>query len=328
MLTLTMSTAGAVLCFMPYETELISESECTTLRAKYANADLYSAKADIDGICVQLYTYDRDHIDMWRDNFYAASDRTRSHAKIFCVKDPNQKLHVDYNLESATAFLYNFDYYGWVKSIALGIAGCLLELGHDVYSVHGAALTIDDVGVTLIAPPKTGKTTQSWGLLRFPNACLISDDWYFVTLGNGRPHIRGSEKNCYIDADIGDVWEEYKPLIKNVKFDGAGRGIANIRWVTGKSSVISAGSLQYILLLEREPADCNIVRELNAHEALEYMLNNDLCNPHQIIRDPYRSALRANFLKQFFLQCKIYMVNTTGTSQETQAAIRKIIVRE
>ncbi len=312
---------------MSYETELISESECAAMRSQYASGCLYTAKADLNGLCIQLFTSDRDHIDMWRDNFYACSDRTRSHARLYCITDAEQPLHVAYEPVSATAFLFNFDYYGWVKSIALGIAGCLLETEHNVFSVHGAALTYCDRGVTFIAPPKTGKTTQSWGLLRSEDACLISDDWFFVTLGGRHPRIRGSEKNCYIDADIGDVWEEYRPLVKNVKFDSNGRGIANVRWVAGPASVIATGSLYSVILLERDPAD-EWAREISAHEALEYMLNNDLCNPHQIVRDPFRTSLRAGFFKKLFESCRVFLVNTTGTPQETQETIRKILGAE
>lgn len=314
---------------MAYESEIISERDCDSFRERYDEEGLFSAKADINGIVVQMFTSDRDHIDMWRDNFYAASDRVRSHARLYCIKDPAEpasKLYFD--PETCTAFLFNFDYYGWVKSIALGIAGYILEGAHGIYSVHGAAINVDDVGVTLIAPSKTGKTTQSWGLLRAENTSLISDDWYFVTFGKGRPQVTGSEKNCYIDADIGDVWEEYRPLVKNVKFDNKGRGIANIRWVTGESSVSQGCSLRYAVLLQRDPLEKETVRKVDSHRALEYMMPSDMCNPHQIVRNPFRGTLRADFFRRMFDQCEVYMVNTTGTPQETQAAIRRIIGAE
>ncbi len=311
---------------MAYESEMISERDCETFREKYNGEGLFSARADINGIVVQMFTSDRDHIDMWRDNFYAASDRVRAHALLYCIKDPSQPASKMYfEPGTCTAFLFNFDYYGWVKSIALGIAGYILEGAHGIHSVHGAAIDVDDVGVTLIAPSKTGKTTQSWGLLRARNASLISDDWYFVTFGGGRPRVTGSEKNCYIDADIGDVWEEYRPLVKNVKFDNKGRGIANIRWVSGESSVSQGCSLRYVVLLQRDPSEKETVRKMDTHSALEYMMSMGMCNPHQVVCNPFRGALRAEFFKKLFSQCEVYMVNTTGTPQETQAAIRRII---
>ena len=310
---------------MAYETTVISEPVCRKLRQTYAPSMLFSAKADIAGICVELLTEDRDHIDMWRDNFYAPSDMVRPHARIICVKDPKRPLSVDFNPETFTAFLYNFDYYGWVKSIALGISGYILESAHDIYSIHGAAIDFDGVGVALIAPSKTGKTTQSWGLLRDANSRLITDDWFFVTFGQGRPSIRGSEKNCYIDADIGDVWDMYKPLVRFVKFDNKGRGIANIRWVTGNTSVEVDASLRYIILLKRDYDDETVSKKLTPDEALDYMLAHDLCNPHQIVRDEFRSSIRKEFFRKVFSECTTYLINTRGTPQETQNEIRRII---
>ena len=310
---------------MAYETTVISTERCLELRGRYAKDLLFFTKADICGICVELQTADRTHMDMWNDNFYAPSDMTRSHARVICVKDPEQPLHVDFDPATFTAILYNFDYYGWVKSIALGISGYILEAAHDIYSVHGAAINCDGVGVALIAPSKTGKTTQSWGLLRHENSQLISDDWFFVTFGSGRPLIRGSEKNCYIDADIGDVWEQYKPLVKNVQFDNKGRGIANVRWVAGRTSVVPNATLRYVILLKRDHDDANVCRELTPDEALEYLSQHDLCNPHQIVRDEFRNSLRRGFLRRLFGQCRTFMVNTIRSPQETQAEIAKIV---
>ena len=310
---------------MAYEVTLIEADRTAELLKRCSSMNYYSSKADINGVCVELFTDNKDYLDMWTDNFYHMSDRVRSHARIYCLEEEGTDLHVEYDLSSHLVFLFNFDYYGWIKSIALGVSGNILEESHGIYSVHGAALDIDGSGVTLIAPSKTGKTTQSWGLLRMPNSHLISDDWYFVKIGGGRPMISGSEKNCYIDADIGDVWEEYKPLVKNVKFDNKGRGIANVRWVTGASSVSQGCSLRYVILLQRNTFEKEVVQKIDSHRALEYLMSADLCNPHQIVRDPFRSTLRANFFKKLFEQCEVYMVNTTGTPQETQAAIRKIV---
>ncbi|MDR1954787.1 MAG: hypothetical protein LBP82_02395, partial [Candidatus Methanoplasma sp.] len=192
---------------MGYEVEVIGPDRAAELRLKYKDLKSYSSKADIFGLCVEFLTEDREHLRMWGDNFYSMSEDIRAHAKIYSISDPFCEMKVLFEPSSNTAFLFNFDYYGWIKSIALGISGNILEEAHNTYSVHGAVLDVDGKGVTLIAPSKTGKTTQSWGLLRMCNTHLISDDWYFVKLGNGRPVAYASEKNCYIDADIGDVWE-------------------------------------------------------------------------------------------------------------------------
>ena len=310
---------------MGYEVEVIDIEEASELRSKYKDMKSFSSKADIFGLCVEFLTEDRDHQEMWGDNFYSMSEDIRAHAKIYSIKDPSYGLKVLFEPMTNTAFLFNFDYYGWIKSIALGISGNILEEAHGTYSVHGAVLDIDGKGVTLIAPSKTGKTTQSWGLLRLKNTHLISDDWYFVKLGTGRPFAYSSEKNCYIDADIGDVWEEYKPLVSHVKFDNNGRGIANIRWVAGESSVIPMTKIRFVFLLKRDAGDRVPIRKLTPEEGLAYLLKNDLCNPHQIIWNAHKEKIRSNFFSEFLSNCEIYLVNTIKTAQETQELIRNII---
>ena len=82
------------------------------------------------------------------------------------MKKPDIQQPVKYDPYTKTAFLTNVDYYGWIKSIALAVAGDILEDEHRIYSVHGAAIDVDCRGVSIIAPSGTGKTTHSWGLLR------------------------------------------------------------------------------------------------------------------------------------------------------------------
>ena len=312
---------------MGYRVEIIGPEEADGLRAKYRGMKSFSSKVDIRGLCMEFLTEDREHNEMWVDNFYSISDHVRAHARIYSITEPDEPMRVLYEPITHTAFLFNFDYYGWIKSIGLGISGNILEESHDLYSVHGAVLDIDGKGVTLIAPSKTGKTTQSWGLLRMDNAHLISDDWYFVKLGGGRPIAYSSEKNCYIDADIGDVWGEYQSLVKSVKFDNKGRGIANVRWVTGESSVIPMTMIRYVFFLKRDHDDPTVMRNLTAEEGLEYMLENDMCNPHQIVKNERKDRIRREFMKRYLESCEIYLVNTIKSARETQEAIRDVILR-
>lgn len=310
---------------MAYRIVTIGSDRKDELLQRCAQMNYLTSKADINGICVQLYTTNHDYMDMWGDNFYHMSDSVRSHARLYCLDDPETDLHAEYDTSTYTMFLFNFDYYGWIKSIALGMAGNILEDVHDIHSVHGAALDIDGQGVTLIAPSKTGKTTQSWGLLRMDNSHLISDDWYFVSFGAGRPSVEGSEKNCYIDADIGDVWEEYKPLVKEVRFDNKGRGIGNVRWVAGRGSVIRSTSMRYIFLLKRDPEDSRLVFRLSSEQALEYLSKDGFCNPHQLVCDLRWTARRMGFFRRYLSECEVYMVNTISSAEETQENIRSVL---
>jgi hypothetical protein len=304
-----------------YKVSIISPDRKDELYARYDNIRFHMSKADIHGVCIKLYTTSEVIKTMWQDNFYAMSDTVRSHGRVIQIDDPEKGMEVEYEPSTSTAFLYNFDYYGWVKSVALAVAGDILEDDHHIHSVHGAALDVDGRGITMIAPSKTGKTTHSWGLLRRPDARLITDDWFFVRMSERRPLGFGSEKNCYIDSDIGQIWGEFQPLVENVHFDNKQRAIVNVRWVTGRESVIPMATMHEIILLKRDYEDPRLEYEMTPEDALEYLIQNDLCNPHQMVRDERKLRIRHDFFRRFLSSGSVHMVNTISSPQETQEII-------
>ena len=310
---------------MSYPIQLISPEEKDRLFETYEARLRYTTKADVYGCCIKLLTESEKTKNEWEDNFYSANENTRSHGRLVVVKEPGQPLSVKYDAYTKTAFLINVDYYGWVKSIALAVAGDVLEDEHRIYSVHGAAIDIGCLGVSLIAPSGTGKTTHSWGLLLIKNARLISDDWYFVRTSIHLPLAFGSEKNFYIDADIGKIWNTYESLVDKARLDARGRAVVNVRWIVGGGGVIPMATLHKIIMLKRDPQDKNIVTHCSADKALQYMVEHNFCNPHQLVKDNRKFELRKNFFRKLFEQTDVYLVNTTGTPQATQEEIRKAI---
>ncbi|MCW4004725.1 MAG: hypothetical protein NWE95_12520 [Candidatus Bathyarchaeota archaeon] len=313
---------------MSYSVQLIDADEKNRLFEAYEHRLLYTNKADIYGCCIKLLTDSEQILNKWEDNFFTANENTRSHGRLIVINEPKQPLTVKYDPYTKTAFLVNVDYYGWVKSIALAVAGDILEDAHRIYSVHGAAIDISCLGVSIIAPSGTGKTTHSWGLLRIPNARLVSDDWYFVRLSSREPLAFGSEKNCYIQADIGKIWNEYERLVDKAQFDNRGRAIVNVRWIVGSGGVIPLTTMKRIIMLKRDSSDKNIVTPLNTDEAVQYLLENNFCNPHQLTRDNRKIVLRKNFFRRLFEQSSVFLVNTTDTPQRTQSEIRRILSLE
>jgi hypothetical protein len=308
-----------------YEVQLIDVREKDRLYQKDEKKYLFTRKASIYGCCIKLLT-DIEYVkDRWEDNFYSMSEDTRSHGRLIVLKQAGKKMTVKYDPYTKTAFLTNVDYYGWVKSLALAVAGDVLEDEHKIYSVHGAAIDVGGRGVSFIAPPGTGKTTHSWGLLGLKNARLVSDDWYFVRLSSREPLAFGSEKESYIEADIGKIWGQYEKLVEKVHFDPQGRAVVNVRWIVGNGGVIPMATMQEIILLKRDPKDRKIVTRLTEKEALQYLLANNFCNPHQLVTDQRKLELRKNFFHQYFKQTRIDMVNTISPPQETQRRIREII---
>src|SRR5512136_394195 len=270
---------------MSYHLQLITPEEKDQLLKEYETRFLYTSKADVYGCCIKLLTDLEQLKNSWEDNFFSMNENTRSHGRLVVLEDPGEPLTVKYEPYTKTAFLFNVDYYGWVKSIALAVAGDVLEDEHRIYSAHGAAIDVGCMGVSIIAPSGTGKTTHSWGLLRTQTARLVSDDWYFVRLSKREPLAFGSEKNCYIEADIAKIWNEYERLIDKAKFDQRGRAVVNVRWIVGNGGVIPMATMEKIILLKRDASDKNIVKRLSTNEAVEYLVNHNFCNPHQLVRD-------------------------------------------
>jgi hypothetical protein len=308
-----------------YSVQIISPEEKNKLYQIYEDRFLYTNKAEIYGCCIKLLT-EIEHVkNEWEDNFFTMGENTRSHGRLIVLEEPNQPISIKYDPYTKTAFLVNVDYYGWIKSIALAVAGDILEDEHRIYSVHGAAMDIGGKGISIIAPSGTGKTTHSWGLLRLGNARLVADDWYFVRLSSREPLAFGSEKNCYIEADIGKIWNEYERLVDKATFDQKGRAVVNVRWIVGSGGVIPMTTMKTIILLKRDPQDKSIVTPMNPDEALQYLLARDFCNPHQLVRDNRKIELRKDFFRRLLGKTDVYLVNTTGTPQDTQAEIRQIL---
>jgi len=308
-----------------YQVQLITPDEKTRLFDLNLRRYLYTKKANIYGCCIKLLTELEDVKDRWEDNFYTMDENIRSHGRVVVLEEKDRPLEVKYDPYTNTAFLTNVDYYGWIKSIALAVAGDVLEDEHEIYPVHGAAIDVDGTGVSIIAPSGTGKTTHSWGLLREKRARLVTDDWYFVRMYEQGPLAFGSEKNCYVEADIGKIWKEYEGLLERAHFDKRGRAIVNVRWAVGSGGVIPMTSLRKIILLKREKDDPKIIEKLDADEALEYMIANDFCNPHQLVRDRRKFQLRKDFFRKLFEVTEVYLVNTVKSPVETNIQIVKAI---
>ena len=103
---------------MAYDVKVVPTSVVSEVYDSCRSGRFYSSKADISGVCVKLVTASKSDLDMWVDNFRSMSDSVRSHAMVICLQDDSRGLEVDYDPVTSIAVLYNFDYYGWIKSIA------------------------------------------------------------------------------------------------------------------------------------------------------------------------------------------------------------------
>jgi len=308
-----------------YEVKLIPIEERDRLLERYEGRFLYEEKADIYGCCIKLLTDLRYVKERWEESFYPMSSNIRSHGRLIVVNDEGEAQKVLYDPLSKTAFLINIDYYGWIKSIALSVAGDILEDNHGINSVHGACIDIDGRGACLIAPSRSGKTTHTYGLLRLKGVRVVSDDWFFVRLLGDYAVAFASEKNFYIEADIAKHWCEYQKLVEKAEFDSRGRAVVNVRWVIGKGKILPLTTLKKAILLKRDEGERWVFNKLSAEEATRYIEVNDFCNPHLLVKDERKTDLRRKFFKELFNKLDVYIVNTGNPIDQSHGAIKEIL---
>ena len=309
-----------------YQVLLITPDRKDELLEELKNKVFYEKKAELAGTCIKLNTDNHEFKDMWEDNFRQMSDYVRPHGRIFALSD-DEGFRVLYEPVSKTCFIFNSDYYGWVKSLALAVAGDFLEEYvsiHSRHSVHGAAIDFKGRGVSIIAPSGMGKTTHSYGLLLKKGARLVSDDWYYTRIMGEIVLARASEMNYYIREDIASIYPEFEALVETRKLDKQGRIIADIREVLGVSRAKDETCIEKVILLKRDPED-ELYYELSGEEALTFIVDNDFCNPHQLVRDERKLRIRKKFFEQYFDRVETFMVNTVTPPQETQKTIRNIV---
>ncbi len=308
---------------MGYEVTLISVRETEALAEQYSPRIRYEVKSDIYGCCIKLLTDQRALRDRWSENLYGMSQNIRSHGRLYVFDDPGKEENqVFYDPQTKTAFLINLRYYGWVKSLALSVAGDMLEDEHSIYSVHGACIDTGCGGMCILGGSGAGKTTQTYGLLRDSTVRVVSDDWFFARVFGRDILAYGSEKNFYIRADLATIWPEFQDLVSHAEFDDAGRAVVDLRWVVGKGRILPLTTLRVMVLLKRDSEDPRDQYRIGSDEALKTLKQNSFFNPHFLVHSALKTELRTRFFRGLLDRTAAYMVNTTKSPEESQTIIR------
>jgi len=308
-----------------YTVTLITPEEKEQISRCYVPRARYEIKSDIFGCCIKLITDEKGLVEIWQENFSPTSQNIRSHGRLYVFRDTSAGENtVRFDPYSKTVFLANFTYYGWIKSIALGLCGDILEDEHGISSIHGACVDIGGRGLAIVGVSGAGKTTQTYGLLRNPHARIISDDWFFARVFGPEILAYGSERNFYIRQDLSSIWKEFDGLVAANEYDAEGRAVADIRWIVGKGRLLPLTTLVTLIILHRDPKDPRIVSPLERDEAYALFTANGYYNPHLLVRDDRKTVLRSQYIKDILDRTHCYLINTNGTPKETQKKIREV----
>jgi len=313
---------------MSYSVKLIKPEQKEKLMEKYHSKGLYELKAAIHGTCLKFFTDNKEFKEMWEDNFEPMPDSIRPHARLFCVKD-GKNLQVLYEPLSKTVIVKNCDYYGWVKSIALGLVADFMEdftSEHRRYSIHGSFVDKGGRGLGIVGTSGSGKTTLTYGLLLDKKFSFLTDDWFFVRMTESDVLIFSSEKNSYIRSDLARTWPQLSKKLKGLRLDNRKRAIVDVRKFFGGDRIRKDSTLKLFVILMRKKGKLPL-RKLSKKEAMDFMMKNDFCNPHQLIRSKKKIEQRKKFFNELFGTVPVYLLNTVETPEQSLARLRELSKR-
>lgn len=313
-----------------YKVERITPEEKERLLSGIYSKPLHESKANIYGACVKFFTDSREQRGMWEDNFHPMLESIRPHARVVSVKS-GKGMRVRYEPVSKTVIIENCSYYGWVKSIALGLVAEFLEdfkSEHRRYSIHGSYVDFGGNGIAMVGPSGSGKTTLTYGLMLEKYANFLTDDWMFVRIAND-VLVNSSEKNSCIRGNIGKDWKQYARKMKGMCLGrDACREIVDVRMLFGEERIFERSVMGAAVLLRNEKGK-EAFRELKSAEAVDYLAKGDFCNPHQLSRSPKKTWARKRFFAELFERVPVYSLNIAGESPvESVSRILGIIDEE
>jgi hypothetical protein len=195
-------------------TRLTDEAEDLFARSRH----VYDLVALISGMPVHLRTNSAHLANFWGQNWYlgdltevqerlgknfitirAALDPTRDLRKAEVRRELMPTSAAYFCPENRQIVFHNTDYYGQCKSWALGAAGVGLA-DFKIHSCHGAAVEIDGVGVVVIAPTGTGKSTYTNWLAQ--HGTINSDDWVYIQQKGNEFWANPAERYIYVRSNV------------------------------------------------------------------------------------------------------------------------------
>lgn len=306
------------------------------LRAKADRHLGYESKyvwdVSINGIKIQLRTNNPEILDLWRDNWYPAPmghESMHPHGVLYAITGMK---HIDpfcaYHPESKTAFAFNIDFYGKIRSLALGVVMDFVESREEIHFIRGSLVEVGGEGIAFLSRADAGRTTHAFLLLQMDEARIHSHEWIYAEhLGGekGRISTHSSERAFFLRSDVTQINPRLSELIKRCKRHGD-FFLLDPLWIGGSSKAVDTTRIKVVFLLLPNSQKQAVVR-LDPEKALELMTNNPepFFNPHMIVRTPERINKEREFIKELLQFVSVYRVNTSLPLLDVHARIRDII---
>jgi phosphoenolpyruvate carboxykinase (ATP) len=296
----------------------------------------YVWDVSINGIKIQLRTNNRELLDLWRDNWHPAmmgDAAIQPHGIVYAVTGVKRtEPRCVYHPESKTAFAVNVDFYGKVRSLALGALLDIVDPREETHFIRGALVDVDGEGIAFLSSTGAGRTTHAFMLLQMERARIHSHEWIFAEhLGGekGRISTHASERSFFIRSDVTRIHPRLKDLRKRSKQHGD-FFLLDPLWIGGRNKAIDTTRIKVAFILVPENGQKDVVVRMGAEEALELMRSHSepFFNPHMAVRTPERIELQAEFIKELLDFVAVYKVNSSLPVLDVHAKIRGVITKE
>jgi len=185
--------------------------EIGEILAKHGEALPFRHTANLCGARIRLITNSKHVSRFWQLNWHPANSEG-SDGEVYIIKGVDgYEPCLYYDLKRKIAVGVNSEYYGLAKSkSALGLATKILK-EKDKYPIHGASVGFKRkdkfLGVAIIAPTGTGKTTQFHELLyNVRSSKVVGDDYLFVSFDDSKKEVVAEqpEKQLYMRTEISE----------------------------------------------------------------------------------------------------------------------------
>ncbi|MDI6783081.1 MAG: hypothetical protein QME64_03175, partial [bacterium] len=309
-------------------------NELIKLAERYFGYDSLNIwNVNINGVILQLRTNDAHLDDFWRENWYPAplDHSLRPHGTIYAITGiTDMPPRVYYHSDSKTGFVLNSNFYGEVRSLALGIALDISEEQNAVHFIRGALVDVNGEGVVITGTTDSGRSTHSFLLLQMDRARIHSNEWIFVEhLGGekGRLSTQVSGRKFYIKTSMAKINPRLQELVKKCKQQD-GYMMLDPLWIGGQEKYLDTTRIKLFFILVPDPKETQIAKRLKPEETLSILVNarQPFFNPHSLVINDQRKALQRMFFREVFDFASVYQINTAHPVFEVQRKMREILI--
>ncbi|MCK5032059.1 MAG: pyridoxal phosphate-dependent aminotransferase [Calditrichia bacterium] len=331
---------------------LVAEAEA---QLKYDN--YYEWNANINGVIIQLRTNNGHLYDFWVENWYPAQLETdlEPHGIIYAVEGAvGRESYSFYSSETKTGVLFNTDFYGSLRTLALGMVTDIGERSFDLHAIRAMTADYSGAGLALIGPKGTKKTEIFYRLLKNENVALHSTDLIFAKYGGGYAAADLPERKIYTPTNAVTEYEKLNQLFDRSKCENVvtkkeecqnqkcqsgeeclidkgypycyyasknSFAMLDPYWIGGMQKHVKRIDIKSVFILKNNPSD-EMLKKLDADEAIKILEggysttggNEPFYNQHLLLNSPDRLDLQRGFYKKLFDVAKCYYINS-GTGK-------------